>query len=220
MGAQHTGTREARRFEVVGCCLGQTRAVTHVGLLATQSTVAICTTNVSLHDVVGPRQLGRDAIRLPSGVDMRADVLAWLPLSEAEEANLEVWLADMKRRIPQVDYLVLPAHSLEADPSTGRPLQWRFSCARFVAFAYREVTGVPLVDEDSLPPSDEATIRTIWNNLAPFQRFWPRFGLRESSPWPVLLPGHVLRALGTVGPDNDRSCLPYQPTAADAWFPE
>lgn len=219
MGAQPTGTRAARRFEVVGCCLGQTGAVTHVGLLAMHGDIAIRTTRVALHDVVGPRWLGRDAIRLPSGVDMSADVLAWLPLSEAEEAKLEVWLADMKRRIPQIDYLVLPAHRVETDPVTGQPVRWRFSCAGFVAFAYHQTTGVQLVNQDALPLSEKERILEIWDNLAPYQRFWPGLGLRAPSPWPVLLPGHVLRALDSVGPDDDRSHLPYHPTDADAWFP-
>lgn len=150
---------------------------------------------------------------------MPADILGWLPLGGEEEERLDVWLVQMRTQVSNVDYLALPAHRVETDPETGEILQWRFSCAGFVIVAYREATGVSLVDQDALPPSDEGVVAAIWGPLARRKDILRDIGLGSPPPWPVLLPGHVLRALSLVGADNDRTCLPHRPTADDAWFP-
>jgi hypothetical protein len=199
------GERDAARFEVVGERAGAAAAVKHLGMLAAAARVPI-----GAQVPVVEMTLGGVSIQPPD--TMQSDVLARLPLTDAEEADLAVWLANLDTDGVTKRYKALPADEAIVDPVSRKITRWFFSCAGFVCRAYRVATSLTLVDTAALPPSALELIVEVWETNEP--RRLALAGLRGVPPWPVLLPGHVLRAIHA-----GRAGLPYSPTVADARFP-
>ncbi len=177
--------------------------VSHVGLVAARSWVsAPCDVQVC-H--MGP-PLRRDHA-------MSAHVVAWRDdLTSDEARDIGDWVASVD---VTVRYIAFPSvgfgHS-QRDIVTGRPIATAFSCAGFVAQAYREAGVTLVVDDPQLPPASRTLLETVWG---PRQvRAGARYGLEGAGPWPVLLPGYVLHAASAP-----RASLPFAPTLAHASVP-
>lgn len=202
-----TGQANAPQFAVIGM-QGQ-GALRHVALLA-NATPITCGSTVAAHHMAGPGVL----VQLP-GASVGADVVAWLGGSDALAANeiegISDWLAEVRTQVGGgMSYIVQPP--VARDATTGRTIYRGFSCAGFVAAAYADGAGIPLVDDRALPPIPSALIQQVWGPCRPV--LLARFGLEGDGPWPVLLPGYLLHAM-----QRRRASLPYQPTSADARVP-
>ena len=135
MPALLLGARDAARFEVIGTfgVVGD-QAVTHASILANASPLAA---NVDVHVFdMGPPL--RTALPNP----MSPHVVGWLALTREQDERLDAWLNDMQTRTSACQYIALPAEERVVDPTTGRTVSWKFSCAGFVQCAYREGAGI------------------------------------------------------------------------------
>lgn len=205
MTALRLGSSNAPRHAVVGSC--NAAAVYHVGLLAEAS--ALLAGTASVHHMGPP-------VELPGEIE--SHVVGWLDdLTDDEREGLEDWLAEVKTRVEAgglrgfAAYVAVP--SVVRDDTTGRSIVTRYSCAGFVAEAYREGAGVPLLVEDqALPEVHRELLERVWG--AREVRLGSRFGLGGAGPWRVLLPGYLLHAMRA-----GRAGFPYTPSPTDAQFP-
>jgi hypothetical protein len=182
--------------------------VSHVGLLAAPAEVDGGAKALTNH--MGP------PLALPG--EMLAHAVGWLDTwTEQDCIVLDVWLRELETQIsidPQsVTYVAAPS-VVRDEGGTERPVSLKFSCAGFVAEAYREGVGVRLVVDDAeLPEVDRATLERVWDPRT--VRIGARYGLGGDGPWRVLLPGYLLRAV-----TRPRVELPFRPmTPADAELP-
>ena len=205
MTAVKLGDVNAPQHAVIGSC--NTVAVYHVGLLAEK--VRVTTGQASVHHMGPPMEL-------PGQID--SHVAGWLDdLSDDERTGIDDWLAEVRTRLDAgllrgfAAYVAAP--SVVRDTSTGRMIAVRYSCAGFVAEAYREGAGVTLVVDDGvLPAAERDLLERVWGVRE--VRAGARFGLEGLGPWRVLLPGYLLHAMRA-----GRTALPYSPSLADALFP-
>jgi hypothetical protein len=177
-------------------------------------------TKIDVYDVAPPTRVGQPSATggMTTGT-LTAHAAAWIEMTQAELANMEVWLSDVRDRLAARparsrwdDYSVIPAAREIRDASTGRVVHVRYSCAGFVERCYAQGAAIDLmVDEDELPAVDLATLARIWPAVLHHRR--RRFGLEGEGPWKVLLPGYLLHSLARL---NAR--VPYRPQPGDAAF--
>lgn len=220
--AAELGEEALVRFAVVGERTA-TGSVRHAGILEPACTVSAGDEPTVL-DVAPPIRIGPrkddDASVKPGR--MPVDVAAWVELDEDEVEGIEVWISDLKTRLPArqptrgclKEYIVLPSFEEKIDPVSGRRTRPRFSCAGFVQRCYAEGAGLTLVDEHNLPTVSLEVLSKIWPevNEAAKREF---VGLKGAEPWPVLLPGYLFHALNR--PDIS---TPHRPMAEDRAFPK
>lgn len=197
------GRVNSPRHAIVGVCNWE--GVSHVGLLAAAAEI-VAGANVRANHMKPPPEL--------PGVFV-AHAVGWLDTwTEQDSIALDVWLQELQTQIAvepnSVTYIAAPS-VIRDEGGTERAVSLRFSCAGFVAEAYREGAGVRLVVDDAdLPEVDRPTLERVWNPQ--IVRLGARYGLGGSGPWRVLLPGYLLRAVML-----SRSALPFRPkTPADA----
>lgn len=194
---------EVRQFAVVGTCPGSW--VKHVGLLAHDMMLSAGESANAFH-MVGPRALGL-------GLGLRTDisgvsVVSWLDdLSEDERRDLNDWIEVLRPQLSSVDYWIL--QDPVSDEITRRLIHRRYSCASFVTQAFLEGANIRLIEDGSLPQVGRSELSEIWDPR--FIKLASRFGLVGDGPWPILLPGYVLRAVAA-----GRSALPFRPSLVDA----
>lgn len=214
---------------VVGTYRGEDTAVRHVGLLESESIINPMSVYRVYHSGP-PLQLGQpDDSGKPALGEMGAStsagpisVAGWIePLDKVESRKIRVWLSQQKTLQPlgfaaYAQYIALP-HVLDVLDSVSGHLKFRrFSCVGLVCCCYAEALGRILVDLNQLPSVPLSVIESVWDNVAGMQpAVRAKFaGLQGEGPWPLLLPGYLLRALS-------RSKLepPYVPTVGDIQFP-
>lgn len=201
MPALRLGRAESPRHAVVGARNGDD--VRHVGLLAQEMEISEGQ-RVHVNHMKPPPEL-------PGSMDAHA--VAWLDgWSDHDTTVLDVWLWELKTQLMEeppaarASYIAVPS-VVRDEGGTGRPVSLRFSCAGFVAEAYRDGVGVRIVvDDGELPAVERATLERVWG--APHVRIGARYGLEGNGPWRVLLPGYLLRAMCLP-----RSELPFRPQA-------
>jgi hypothetical protein len=157
-------------------------------------------------------------------------VLAWLDGLDAEQS--------MKALITVINMMLCISHPpitwtahtpstvladrVLKDIQTNKEIGWSFSCAGFILWCYKRMTGIELlVDDDQLPP---VPLELLWEPYA--------FGAIEEhslddelmsmnligrGPWRIALPGYLLHSLKRRS-DEVRTA-PYVPTIGDACFP-
>ncbi len=189
--------------------------VHHVGLLARAQRLAY-DAEASVHEMAPPLRVGESV-----DATMRVHAVAWWDRPrrlmgqdrEFEEA-VEDCLADLRTQfvLGGADYHLGPGGVVERRSSRGRRLGLQFSCSSFVTYVYAKA-GRQLVDASALPASD-AQLLGNWSRGLGSPGLRARVGLTGSGPWPVLLPGHVLRALEVSAPG-----CPYAPQPGDVCFP-
>jgi len=118
-----------------------------------------------------------------------------------------------------LQYAILP--SIQPDRATdGTVIRTRFSCAGFVIGAYREAE-IDLIDEDegTLPPVDlETLVRAYPDQESSLRnpKLRERMNLGGDGPWPVVLPGYVLKSL--CRRFEEIKAVAYRPTPGDEFF--
>lgn len=203
------------KFSVLGT-YGAKAIVRHVGL-AVDDSIARAGEETEVYDCQPPLRIGATSHEIGS---MLADVMGDLNLTDKERSDIEVWLARERtrmngdRRNKRLRYTVLPATRFRAGENE-QVIHRDFSCAGFVAAAYSEGANLTLVDDTALPMIAADALAEVYG--AQYLEFARRqdFGLSGDGPWPVLLPGYLLHALGQANIRNK----PHTPTAADATFP-
>lgn len=167
------------------------------------------------------------------GDGMAADLLGTLDPTADEIADIRYFVDELRLEFaaagdgiagqyvvrPPVERPVIRPHA--EGPDGVLRTRWRFSCVGFVLEAYRQA-GVILAetDEAKLPPIGLATLKAAYPALAarlddPVER--GRYGLDGDGPWPVLLVGHVFRALDRSAAEIRRA--PFAPRPGDEYFP-
>lgn len=213
MPAWQFGTGTLFRADVVGNYAPKTTDVCHVGL------VNDIEFEVSAGCELAVMQMGPPMAIAPP--DIMTATVGGRILTEEERVFVDDWLADMATRTSDVTYIAHPASSLITDAVSKRPIGFRFSCAGFVQFCYRDAVGVHLVAEDVLPDVDRDTVVHVWSHVIPsnwsdavVNRALRSFGVQGGGPWPLLLPGYLIHALAL-----EREDLPLMAVVEQISFP-
>jgi hypothetical protein len=210
MPALLLGVRQGERFDVVGKHSPESSDLSHVGLLWMP-------TDLSHGALVKVAHMASEP-ELPG--EIHVHVVGWLEgMTRAEIDDLETWTQHMVTRGLDCKYICRPAQDRRVNKTSGE-VTYRYSCAGFVEAAYQHAGVRLVVDETRVPPVSLETVRRVWAHLlGDFPEDKLKLVLKvlglpvEEEPWPVLLPGYLLRALA-----QKRAGLPYQPVAADLSF--
>ena len=158
--------------------------------------------------------------------EIAVHAVGWIDdLNIKESMGLGYCLEDLKTRIPDprlCSYAIDPPFEKTEDVLTGRTINWRFSCAGFVLYCYKEGAKINLLDPDhsKFPRIDRNILAQIYDpdRMRMFDRRRQRAGLQGTGPWPIILCGYVLHSL-LRSPDQIRSS-PHVPSGIEeAAFP-
>lgn len=203
------------RYSVVGRCSAK-HAVSHVGILADARDLKLVQMGRQLAVAAFHMANPSDKLEMPG--TMQVNAVGWLhDMTPDEQASIEDWLNELKTIANTIEYWACPSRVLRKDPSTGRDIAVKFSCAGFVQHCFAEAVLVELVVcDEELPEVDVDVLKEAW----PFVVRQQHRGQAEQllggghGPWKVLLPGYLFHALKL-----ERAALPYRPAAADPCFP-
>ena len=199
---------QVKRFDVIGEHSPSLYGfVKHVALSLVDDGIVRNNQNV---DVVhmGPPLLRNNAIK--------AHVAGSIPLSNEEVSEVESWIAEIEDEYRDSEvgglrqYCIHPPWTDESDPNTAVRRYRRYSCAGFVLDAHRQVRIELLkIDKGSLPEVDAQTIQLGYPRAS--SAHFPRFGLKGTGPWRIVLAGYVLHALNRQEPHIRQGAYRAQP---------
>lgn len=198
--------------------------VTHIAVLSNSQSLVRGSSASVLHQ--------SPPLKVPSPEDrpstMQVRLVSELPLSKAQAEMVGIWLSRTRKQMPRnwkSQYVVVPAISVVRGDG-GVEIFRRYSCAGFVLDLYESGAGVQLIpnwQSGELPLVDAATVSAVWQRsldrydgetlaerLANSAADGVDLGISGQGPWPILLPGYVMKAIA-----NGVQGLP-SPTLADA----
>ncbi len=160
---------------------------------------------------------------------MDVHVAAHIPLTNSEMKEMEVWMEEIADEYADAgvkgkknwreQYFITPPWKDVHDNNTGVRRYRRYSCAGFVLDGHRQI-DIQLLNLDALPEVGRDAIAAAYANEAgetPDLSQLIQFGLEGEGPWPLALPGYVIRALDRSS-EEIRSA-PYQAKEGDELMP-
>ncbi|HSW39065.1 MAG TPA: hypothetical protein VLL97_06195 [Acidobacteriota bacterium] len=211
-------------FDVLGVDGDQLGFICHTGLAESGGShkadaIAILDMGPPLHGPNQPNNLHAHAVGCAQLTDDEMQKIRTFVDQHANEHQAMQQLDGLKvLRLAHQMYCIYP-HANPFCEDDGRYVRMRFSCAGFVFEAYR-FARIRLLEPEALPMIDMAVIKAAYPRHARLMESEKitadSLGLKGEGPWPVLLCGYLLHALG-----RDAASIrerPYTPAEVDKCF--
>ena len=201
------------RFDVMGFdAEAPPKFVRHVGLASDAGETAVDGPAVELLEMGPP---------LGKGIE-KPQCAGHVPLTVEEENRINLFVEEqvLEHQAAQLrrwkGYIVHP-HVKPHEADDGTVIYHLYSCAGFVVEAYRATEiDVVVTENENLPLISLKSLLPAYEGIENHPDLRAEFGIPGDGPWPVLMPGYVLRALAR--PTEEIRNVPYQPLAGDELF--